>query len=100
MQPARVQKVKVVKSHLAAKKYDAIFSAPDFRKVVPFGASGYEDYTTHKDPIRRERYLKRHSGENWDNPMTAGSLSRYLLWGESTSFNENLREFKRRFKLA
>lgn len=94
--------LRIVKSHLAAKKYDAIFSAPDsaLTRVVPFGASGYEDYTTHKDPIRRERYLKRHSGENWDNPMTAGSLSRYLLWGESTSFSENLKEFKRRFKLA
>jgi len=38
------------------KKFDAIF--PD--KKVSFGARGYEDYTTHKDPKRKENYLKRH----------------------------------------
>lgn len=30
-------------------------------KWVHFGHSSYEDYTTHKDPKRRENYRKRHA---------------------------------------
>lgn len=67
---------------------------------VRFGAVGYKDYTQHKDPLRRKNYLQRHrSSENWNDPKTAGSLSRWLLWGDSTSLDANLRAFKRRFSL-
>jgi hypothetical protein len=100
-------KVKILKSHLPAKKYDAVFTFGDgHTKTIPFGAARYEDYTEHHDPIRRERYLKRHgldsskSNEDWSDPITAGSLSRYVLWGESTDIRENVKEFKRRFHLS
>jgi hypothetical protein len=54
-------------------------------KTIRFGARGYEDYTTHKDPERKERYIKRHQvREDWEDPYTAGFWSRYLLWGEPT----------------
>lgn len=70
-------------------------------KRVPFGAVGYQDYTQHHDKARRTRYLMRHrSSESWSNPKTAGALSRWLLWGESTSLEANLRAFKRRFSLG
>jgi len=39
------------------KKYDAQLPSG---KVVSFGASGYGDYTTHKDPSRKKNYLSRH----------------------------------------
>ena len=42
-----------------------------------------EDYTHHKDKIRRENYLKRSSGirGNWrDNPYSKNNISRRLLW--------------------
>ena len=38
-------------------------------------------------------------GEDWNDPETRGALSRHILWGESTSLNENIRKFKSRFKL-
>ena len=60
------------------KKLDAVF--PD-GKVVSFGAKGYEDFTTHKDPARKKRYLARHS----DDPTSiksAGELSRSILWSK------------------
>lgn len=56
-------------------------------KVVHFGAEGYEDYTTHKDPERKKRYITRHKNkENWNKSgiKTAGFWSRWLLWGEPT----------------
>jgi hypothetical protein len=67
---------------------------------VPFGAVGYRDYTQHHDKLRRANYLSRHkSRETWSNPKTAGSLSRHLLWGDSTSLQTNLAAFRRRFSL-
>ena len=68
---------------------------------VSFGAVGYKDYTQHHDPLRRKAYLSRHrTTENWNNPKTAGALSRHLLWGDSTSLDANVRAFKRRFSLS
>lgn len=69
------------------KKFKAVFYDVNMNKLktIRFGASGYSDYTKHKDPARKESYLARHRvREDWDNPMTAGSLSRYILWGEPT----------------
>ena len=51
---------------------------------VNFGAVGYQNYTMHHDPARRQRYLTRHSKENWTNPRTAGFWARWLLWEEPT----------------
>jgi len=77
------------------KKYRAVFSDG---KTTDFGASGYDDYTITKDKAQRERYLNRHkNNENWNNPRSAGSLSRYILWGQNTSIADNLRDFKVRF---
>jgi hypothetical protein len=94
-------KLKVVKSHLATKKYDAIFTYEDGKtKTVPFGAAGYSDYTIHHDKERRNRYILRHSrSENFNDYMSAGSLAKHLLWGPSTSLRENIQTFKKRFNL-
>ena len=65
-----------------------------------FGAAGMDDYTNTRDKDQRLRYLMRHrKNENWNNPKSAGALSRWILWGDSTSIAENLAAFKRRFNL-
>lgn len=69
-------------------------------KLVRFGALGAEDYTIHKDPERRKQYLERHKKDlDTNDPTRAGYLSYYLLWGPSTSLDENLRRYKRKFNL-
>ena len=83
-------------------KWIGVFADPITKteRRVPFGAKGYFDYTQHKNPVRRANYLSRHkTRENWRDPQTAGSLSRYILWGDSTSLQENVRRFKHRFSL-
>ena len=72
------------------------------KKTTHFGAKGYTDYLISKDKERRARYIKRHtnSRENHNNPMSAGSLSRYILWGDSTSKQSNIRAFKKKFNLT
>jgi hypothetical protein len=96
-------KLKTVRrSHKPEKKYDAVFITDKGReKVVSFGAAGMSDYTKHKDKTRRARYLKRHAGmgESWNKPDTPGALSKWILWGPTTSFRTNVKTFKRRFRL-
>lgn len=101
--PRKTLKLKSVRpSRKPEKKYDAVFITDKGReKVVSFGAAGMSDYTKHKDKTRRARYLKRHAGmgESWSKPDTPGALSRWILWGPSTSFRESVKTFKRRFRL-
>ena len=70
-------------------------------KTTKFGQSGAPDYTKTGDKEQRSRYIERHGRgrENWSDPTSAGALSRYILWGESTSMMENLRRYRNRFNL-
>jgi hypothetical protein len=84
------------------KKYDATFEKEDGRtKTTSFGQRGADDYIKTHDTAQRARYLERHGrgNENWSDPMSAGALSRHLLWGESTSLMTNLANYRRRFNL-
>mgnify|MGYP003113442363 CR=1 FL=1 len=86
------------------KKYKAVFYDDKGKKVktTHFGAKGMSDYTIHKDDKRKQRYLARHNDkktkEDWSKFMTAGSLSRYILWNKKT-YEESLKDYKKRFKL-
>jgi hypothetical protein len=103
----------IVESSKKGKKFDAIFrekDCPCSRKetpkcgseevIVSFGAKGMSDYTLNKDPARKERYLARHSNmnEDWNDPMTPGALSRWVLWNKP-SMKDSIEDFKKRFKL-
>lgn len=64
------------------KKYRAKFSDGTH---TDFGATGYSDFTKHKDEERKKRYIQRHArNENWRNMKSPGALSRYILWNKST----------------
>ena len=86
------------------KKWIAIFTSFDGSKKtkrVGFGAKGYEDYTIHKDKLRRERYRIRHLKDLHTGDFTkAGYLSFYILWGDSTSLRKNISTFKKKFGLV
>ena len=100
--PGKTLRLKTVrKSHKSEKKWDAVFDKNGREKVVSFGAAGMSDYTKHKDKTRRARYLQRHKGmgEHWDKPDTPGALSRWILWGPSTSFRKSVKAYKKRFRL-
>ena len=49
--------------------------------------SNYQDYTNHKDPARKQRYINRHkTNEKWgkDGVDTAGFYSKHILWNTPT----------------
>jgi hypothetical protein len=80
------------------KKLDAKFETDTGRtKVVSFGAKGMDDYTKTHDKEQRARYINRHSAnENWSKLDSPGALSRWILWGESTSLMKNIASYKNR----
>ena len=91
-------KLQILKSDNPKKKYKAIFIKDDGKtKTVHFGANGYEDYTQHHDKKRRDLYRNRHEKDLKDDPMRAGYLSYYILWGNSTNLQANIRSFKIKF---
>lgn len=90
------------RSSRRGKKLVAVFhnEKTGRKKTVHFGATGYEDYTTHRDPERKRRYLERHGRgrERWNDPTTPGALSRWILWNKTT-IAASVRDFRRRFKV-
>jgi len=84
------------------KKLKAIFYDAEGKKIKTsqFGDDRYEDYTIHKDKQRRDKYRNRHKGnlEKTDY-MSPAHLSYYILWGDSTSRNTNIKNYKKMFKL-
>ena len=94
--------VKISKSTKSGKKYMAVFTRDNGRtKTTYFGSAGMDDYTKTKDKEQRKRYLDRHrKNENWNDYMSAGSLSRWILWGNSTSIRENIKTYKNKFNLS
>ena len=65
-----------------AKKKYMVFN-PETHKWVYFGQMGYEDFTKHNDPVRREKYLRRTENirGNWkENKYSPNNLSRNILW--------------------
>lgn len=96
--------IDVKPSTAKGKKYTATFcmcNEPPQKckgKKVNFGFAGSQTYLDHHDKAKREAYLKRHRvNENWNNPTSAGALSRWLLWGDSTSLTTNIQEFRKKF---
>jgi hypothetical protein len=93
-------KLIVKKSHLPQKKYDAIFEDDGKKKVVSFGATGYDDYVLTGNKMKRDRYIKRHGHhEDFNDKFSKGALSRWILWGNSTSIKQNIADYKKRFNL-
>ena len=95
-------------------KYKAVFCACDGpesrccavqKKIILFGAEGYKDYIQYykNDPakaeMKKDAYIARHKiNEDWTDPMTPGTLSRYILWNLPT-FEASLSDFKKKFKM-
>lgn len=94
----KIQLKSIKKSTKAEKKFMATFIMPNGRtKTTHFGAAGMSDYTKHKDPARKQRYINRHKKrENWNDPTTAGALSLYILWNKPT-LKASIADYKKRF---
>tara|TARA_B110000285_G_scaffold213827_1_gene258543 strand:+ start:50 stop:319 length:270 start_codon:yes stop_codon:yes gene_type:complete len=79
------------------KRYMATFKDGT---IIHFGLKGGSTYIDEGDKQKRSAYIARHRvNEDFNNPKTAGSLSRHILWGDSTSLSKNISAFKSKFKV-
>lgn len=91
--------LKIVKSAKLDKKYDAYFKEEGTTKIISFGAAGMEDFTITRDKAQQARYIARHEKhEDWSSPMTAGALSRFVLWSAPT-LAQGIANYRARFGL-
>ena len=75
-----------------------VFKMDNPKKTIHFGSKTSQTYVEGATKEKRLNYIKRHKPrENW-NEINAGSLSRYLLWGDSVLISENLKDYLERFK--
>ncbi len=80
------------------KKLMITFSNP--KKTIHFGSKNSTTFLDNGDKKKRENYILRHQvNENWNDPLTAGTLSFYLLWGSSTDLNTNLKKYLSHFNI-
>ena len=96
----------VVQSEKPEKKFKATFGEKPVKgeskqKMVHFGQRGADDYTKTKDKEQRERYRARHAKEAkfYGDPTRPATLSRFILWGESTNLKENIKMYKQKFNI-
>lgn len=81
------------------KRYAAVFQLNGKEIRVHFGDDRYQAFVDHSDVIRRKRYLQRHQHDRINDPMTPGSLSYHILWGESPDIDYNYDAFVNKFNL-
>lgn len=87
-------------SNSATKKMVAIFRLDNGKtRKIQFGSKGYSNFSLHGNKTRRQHYINRHAArENFNDPMTPGALSRWILWNKPTIAG-SVRDFKKRFGL-
>ena len=68
-------------------------------KVVHFGQKGGKTFIDGRTEKEKENYIARHKvNEDFNNPTTAGALSRFILWNKKT-LSASIADFKKRFGL-
>jgi len=95
-------KVKISNDNETNKKMKAEFFDSKGKKIktVRFGAKGYSDFlTNNNDEEKKKRYLNRHrKNEDWNDPMTAGTLAKDILWNKPT-LKQSIEDYKKKFNL-
>jgi hypothetical protein len=84
-------------SHIRHKKLEAVI---DGKKTVPFGQKNASDFTLHKDPERKARYINRHEKrEDWTKSgiNTAGFYSKHVLWNKDT-IQKSVNDLNKKYK--
>ena len=99
--------VNIKKSTKSKKKLMATFFKDNKKiKTVHFGSAPNKDFTIYSKELdkegankKKEAYIKRHQvREDFNKFMTAGSLSRWILWNKTT-VESSIRDYLKRFKL-
>ncbi len=91
--------MKVEKSNRKNKRYVAIFNDGE---RIHFGFKGGSTYLDHKDKTKRKNYIARHEvleKKFYNDPKRASTLSRFILWGNSSNLKEAIEQYKKKYNL-
>ena len=69
-----------VKSWREGKKYAVKACENGEEKLIHFGATGYSDFTKHKDESRRDNFRARHNCDKAKSKLTAKYWACEYLW--------------------
>jgi len=94
--------IKLEDSQLKSKRFRVYL---DNNKHYDFGLKDkHETYIDHKDKVRRDNYRRRHYNSIKEQPYiinlvpSPALFSYYLLWGDSTSLQQNIKTLNKIFK--
>ena len=105
--------LKIIPSKRKGKKFVAYFLLDNGKEIAThFGSEGMRDYTLINDPKSefyikkvkeresvKDAYIRRHAKrENWAAFLTAGALSRWILWSVPNLAGA-IRNYKKKFSL-
>ena len=93
--------VRIADSPLKTKRFRIYL---DNNKHYDFGVKDkHEAYIDHQDKVRRERYRLRHLNNDKEHELisniipSASLFSYYILWGDTTSIQKNIKILNRLF---
>jgi len=90
--------MEIYESNRKGKRFAAVFSDGT---ITHFGLDAGTTFIDVGNREMRKNYIARHRvREDWTDPKKAGTLSRFLIWGDSTSLDKNIEEYIKRFNLS
>jgi len=98
-------KIDIKNSQAKGKRFVAIFTDDKGKsKKVNFGLKNPKlgTFIDHADKKLRKNYIARHEVREkkfYKDPMRAATLSRFILWGTSSSLKQNIEDYKNKYNL-
>ena len=98
-------KLEIKNSQAKGKRFVAIFTDEKGKsKKVNFGLKNPKrgTYIDLGDKKVRKNYIARHEVTEkkfYKDPMRPATLSRFILWGETTSLKQNIENYKNKYNL-
>tara|TARA_R110000796_G_scaffold15047_6_gene48510 strand:- start:109 stop:432 length:324 start_codon:yes stop_codon:yes gene_type:complete len=106
-------KIQIKNSQAKNKRFVAVFTDDKGKslairpqgKKVNFGLKNPKigTYIDTGDKELRKNYIARHEVREkkfYNDPMKPATLSRFILWGDSSSLKQNIENYKRKFNLS
>ena len=106
-------KLEIKNSQAKNKRFVAVFTDEKGKsKKVNFGLKNpkigtYIDTGSRParegDKVMRKNYIARHEATEkkfYSDPMRPATLSRFILWGDSTSLKQNIDNYKKKYNLS
>lgn len=93
--------IKLIDSQLKSKRFRVCL---DDNTHYDFGLRTGQTYIDHKDKVKRDNYRRRHINSSKEKPYIINLIpspalfSYYLLWGDSTSLQQNIKTLNKILK--